>query len=232
MKSTPLSRQGSRPARRLLRIYEKLLKTFGPQGWWPAEISFEMMVGAFLTQTTSWSNAELALDNLKAAGILSPEGISACRHSTLARLIRPSGYFNLKAKRLKSYVRWFIEACDGKTENLCAMDLAEARSQLLKVYGVGPETADSILLYAAGHPTFVVDAYTRRIFSRLGCFKEKASYEEMRAYFMKYLPAERQLYNEYHALIVVLGKNHCQPRPQCGECPLRRERHTYRQIAD
>jgi endonuclease III related protein len=213
---------------RIRRIYETLYAAFGPQRWWPGETPFEVMVGAILTQNTAWTNVERAIGNLKRAGRLSADGILACPAGELADLIRPSGYFNLKAKRLKSYVQWYRDRFGADPAVMRRVPIGALRAELLTVYGIGRETADSILLYACGLPAFVVDAYTLRIFSRLGVIPDRADYESVRARFMKSLPEDPALYNEYHALIVALGKDWCRPRARCEGCPLRRERHRRR----
>jgi endonuclease-3 related protein len=208
--------------RRLLAVYRRLRDHFGPQHWWPAESPFEMMVGAILTQNTAWRNVEAAIANLKAAGRLSPRGIREAPPAELAALIRPSGYFNLKTKRLQAFVTWFDEEHGADPRALAAAPLATIRPALLEVYGIGPETADSILLYAAGRPTFVVDAYTQRIFARLDLVPDDATYEGTRRLCLEHLPAEVGLCNEYHALLVALGKAYCRPRrAPCARCPLR-----------
>lgn len=179
------------------------------------------MVGAILTQNTSWRNVEKALANLKREGRLDPAGMRRTRQATLARLIRPSGYYHLKAKKLKALVEFLYERCGGDPARLAGAGTAALRAELLEVYGIGPETADSILLYAAGHPVFVIDAYTRRICARLGLAGEEAPYEELARLFMDHLPARADLFNEYHALLVALGKAICTKRaPRCEECPL------------
>jgi endonuclease-3 related protein len=210
---------------RLRRIHDRLSGDFGPQHWWPARTPFEVMVGAVLTQNTAWVNVERAIARLRAAGRLDPGAMAATPPDELAALIRPSGYFNVKARRLLALVAWYREVCGGRIDPLRSMPTAEARASLLEVRGVGEETADSILLYAAEHPVFVVDAYTRRIFSRLGLLPADASYGEMQALFMDHLPHDVSLFNEYHALIVALGKEICRPTPRCEACPLRRMRH-------
>lgn len=211
----------------LMTFYENLLERFGPQDWWPADSPFEVMVGAILTQNTAWSNVEKAIIRLKNAHALSPRVILDLPNEELAELIRPSGYFNLKANRLKAYVQWFLEKHHGNEPRLRAMPCGDIRNDLLTVCGVGPETADSILLYAFDQPTFVVDAYTRRIFHRLGVCEEKESYASLREIFMKHLPENIALYNEYHALIVALGKDFCRPRPRCEDCPVRKMSHRH-----
>ncbi len=211
--------------RRLVRIYERMYAAFGPQHWWPGESSFEVLVGAMLTQNTAWPNVERAIANLAAADRLHPEGILSCPQQELARLVRPSGYYNVKARRLRALVDWYARACGGRIDRLRRAPLDALRAELLTVPGVGPETADSILLYAAGRPTFVIDAYTRRIAHRLDLADQDVSYEALRARFMDALPRDRPLYNEYHALLVRLGKVHCRVRPRCADCPLGREPH-------
>ncbi|MFH0909978.1 MAG: endonuclease III domain-containing protein [Planctomycetota bacterium] len=207
--------------RRLTDLYARMLRALGPQHWWPGKTPFEIMVGAVLTQNTAWRNVEQAILNLKRARRLSPRGILSLTDARLARLIRPSGYFNVKAGRLKSLVRWYVDACGGQIRVLRSRPLERVRAELLAVRGVGPETADSILLYAAGRPTFVVDAYTRRVLARLGFLSSpRLPYETVRAFFMEALPRDAALYNEFHALFVALGKDFCRPRPRCDECPL------------
>ncbi len=207
---------------RLLEIYDRLYAHFGPQHWWPGETRWEIMVGAVLTQNTSWRNVEKAIENLKHAGRLAPDAMRRTRQDRLARLVRPSGYYNIKARKLKALVAFLDTNYDGDPSRMAGADLAQQRAELLTVYGVGPETADSILLYAAEQPVFVVDAYTRRIFSRLGLCAELVTYHDLQSLFMQHLPEDVALFNEYHALLVALGKNICQKRaPKCLDCPLR-----------
>lgn len=202
-------------------IYERLLTFFGPQHWWPGETPLEVCVGAVLTQNTAWKNVEKAIAALKARDLLHLDRLRAVPDAELAELVRPSGYFNLKARRLKALLTFLGNDCGGRLDALSAEPLERLRPKLLKVYGVGPETADSILLYAFGKATFVVDAYTCRIFSRLGFAPEGVGYDEMKAVFEDNLPADAALFNEYHALLVALGKDYCRPRkPDCGGCPL------------
>lgn len=206
---------------RLENIYRRLYVHFGPQHWWPGESRWEIMVGAILTQNTAWRNVELALANLKSAGLLHPARMRRARTATLARLIRPSGYFNLKAKKLKALVTFLFERYGGDPARMIGSDLHSARAALLTVYGVGAETADSILLYAAEQPIFVVDAYTRRICARLGLMRAQAAYDELQRLFLAHLPPDAAVFNEYHALLVALGKNICTKRaPRCERCPL------------
>ncbi len=206
---------------KLEEIYNRLYAHFGPQHWWPAESRWEIMVGAVLTQNTSWRNVEKALANLKRAARLEPDAMRRTREATLAQLVRPSGYYHLKAKKLKALVKFLLERYSGDPSNFVGGDLNSQRAELLQVYGVGPETADSILLYVAEQPVFVVDAYTRRVFARLGFTKESASYDELQQLFMQNLPPSAPLFNEYHALIVVHAKDICLKRaPRCPVCPL------------
>jgi len=204
---------------KLLNLYNLLYCHFGPQHWWPAESLFEVMVGAILTQSTNWSNVEKAIKNLKGAGCLGLRPIADCRNSKLEKLIRPSGYYKQKTKKLKAFVRFFIQEYQGSIKKMQAGKLSELRQELLAVHGIGPETADSMLLYALDKPTFVVDAYTRRIWQRLGLFKFD-DYHQIKEFFEANLPKRVKLYNEYHALLVALGKYHCRPKPKCSICPL------------
>jgi len=205
----------------LTRLYQSLYAHYGPQGWWPGETPFEIMVGAILTQNTNWQNVERAIANLKTARMLDPHRLFRISDARLAQLIRPAGYFNVKAKRLKALIRWLVRLHEGKVEKALAGDLNQVRAELLAIPGVGPETADSILLYAGNRPTFVVDAYTRRILARHGLIQQEAAYEAIKALFERSLPAEASLFNEYHALLVRLGKEHCRPQPRCTDCPAR-----------
>jgi len=203
----------------LLDLYHRLHAAYGPQGWWPAETPFEVMVGAVLTQATAWRNVERAIERLKAAGALSPEGMARLSEEELEELIRPAGFFRQKARRLRALLR-LIEQ-HGGVEGLLALPTERLRAELLSVPGIGPETADSILLYAAGHPVFVVDAYTKRILHRLGLLHdEKASYEEVQELFERALPRDPELFGEYHALLVRHAKEHCRAKPRCAGCPL------------
>ena len=199
-------------------IYARLLAAYGPQGWWPGDTPFEVAVGAILTQATSWRNAARAISNLKRAGVLSPEAMSALSPERLAELVRPAGFFNQKAARLRAFFD-LIER-HGGLEALFRLPEGKLREELLSVPGIGPETADSIVLYAAGKPVFVIDTYTRRILSRLGLITGKEGYEELRRLFEGNLPREPGLYQEYHALLVRHAKEHCRARPRCGGCPL------------
>ncbi len=218
---------GSAEARQLplagLRdVYGRLLAAYGPQRWWPGDSPFEVIIGAILTQSAAWTNVEKALGNLKAAGVLSPRGLIGVDEVELARLVRPSGYFNVKARKLKAFAALLAERFGGDLEGLLALPAAELRALLLATHGIGPETADAIVLYAAGQPSFVIDAYTRRTFARLGFAPERDTYDAWRAMFMGSLPADAALFNEYHALIVRHGKDVCRPQPLCDACPLLR----------
>lgn len=210
----------ARSSRRLLSIFQRLLNSHGPQDWWPGDSPFEIMVGAVLTQNTAWVNVERALANLIANAALSPERILAIDETQLADWLRPSGYFNIKAKRLRNFCRWYVDA--GELSMLSRLSTEELRSALLAVNGIGPETADDILLYAFERPVFVIDAYTRRLFARLGMIKGNEGYEQLRLAFEHALGADVALFNEYHALIVVHAKDICRVRPRCELCALRK----------
>ena len=210
----------------LAGIYDKLYEFYGPQSWWPARTRFEVIVGAILTQNTSWENVKKALANLKKAKALSPGRIKKINERHLASLIRPSGYYNLKAKRLKNFTTFLDSKYDLSLNRAASCKTARLRQELLGVSGIGPETADSILLYAFNRPVFVIDAYTKRIFSRHKVLDKNADYEEMQDFFMANLPKNVKLYNEYHALIVRLCKELCKARPQCRLCPLEKHKIT------
>lgn len=214
------------PRRELRSIYRALSRHFGPMHWWPGETPFEVIVGAILTQNTAWRNVAKAIDNLRAARALSPRGLRRLSEARLARLVRPSGYFRVKSRRLRSFLDFLFRRYGGSLTRMFRTPLPRLREELLGVSGIGPETADSILLYAGGLPTFVVDAYTRRVLQRHLLLPEDASYEETQSLFERNLPVDVPLYNEYHALIVNVGKEFCRPRPRCGGCPL--EGHPHR----
>lgn len=202
-------------------VFDRLLAHFGPLHWWPAESPFEVVIGAILTQNTAWTNVEKAIVNLRRAETLTPEALRAAPREQLEAWIRPAGFFRQKAERLQLFVDYLFDHHDGDLGRLLAAPLPEARRELLALKGVGPETADSILLYAGGLPSFVVDAYTRRLFGRLGLLDPTAPYESIRAFFMERLPADPDLFNEYHALIVEQCKQLCRKRkPLCPNCPL------------
>lgn len=208
------------PNNQPIDIFNTLLAHYGPLQWWPGETPFEVCVGAILTQNTNWGNVEKAIANLKSAGLLSIEGIYGLDPTILSALIRPAGYFNVKTARLQEFVNFVQLQHSGSLDQLFAGPWQETRNQLLGVKGIGPETADSILLYAGNKPSFVVDAYTRRIFSRLGLVAENVSYDSLRNLFMEGLPTDVSLFNEYHAMIVELGKQFCRPKPRCLDCCL------------
>lgn len=208
-------------SRKLTEMYRLLLDHFGPQYWWPADTAFEVMVGAVLTQNTNWQNVSRALDNLRRENLLSFEGLVSLPVDSMASLIRPSGYFNLKAVRLKNLLGLIERDYGSSLADFLAEETTVMRRKLLEVRGIGPETADSILLYAAHRPVFVVDAYTHRILSRHGLIAEEESYHEIQDLFHCGLEEDVSQYNEYHALLVRLGKEFCsKSRPKCAGCPL------------
>jgi len=206
--------------RKLREIYRRLVDCYGPQHWWPADGPFEMMVGAIMTQSAAWRNVEKAIDNLRAGRLLSPQALRRLPTPELAGLIRSCGYYNAKALKLKYLARWLGEACGDDLDKLFAVDIAALRRELLSVHGVGEETADSILLYAAKKPVFVIDAYTRRIIDRLGMTPRARGYAAYQALFMDNLPADCEMFQEYHALLVRLAKEVCRRRPLCRSCCL------------
>jgi endonuclease-3 related protein len=207
--------------REITDLYGRLLRAFGAQGWWPARTSFEVAVGAVLTQNTNWKNVEKAISHLRSAAALTPSSMASLPRSRLASLIRSSGCYNIKARRLRNFLRYLRERHGLRMKSLLDTPTDRLRQELLEVGGIGPETADSILLYAAGRPVFVVDAYTRRIFSRHGYVDEEVSYGGLQEFIESRLPVDTGLFNEFHALIVRLGKEYCRPRkPCCEECPL------------
>ncbi|OGQ67824.1 MAG: endonuclease [Deltaproteobacteria bacterium RIFCSPLOWO2_12_FULL_50_11] len=205
----------------LQKVYHHLYKSMGSQHWWPGETPFEVCVGAILTQNTNWTNVEKAISNLKKAHLLTPQRLHQLDHQRLAQLIRPAGYFNIKAKRLAAFLDYLMEAYEGDLGLMFQKSLTGLREELLAVKGIGPETADSILLYAGNKSVFVVDAYTRRIFLRHGWIGEDFDYAAIQEYCMEALPADRVLFNEFHALMVRVGKDYCRPRPRCETCPLK-----------
>jgi endonuclease-3 related protein len=210
------------PSSELLRYYEAMSGALGPMRWWPAETPFEVIVGAILTQSTAWGNVERAIANLRAAELLTPAAMLRVRVSRLAALVVPSGYFRQKARKLKAFVRFLEAEYQGSLARLFETPTLELRKKLLAVHGIGPETADSILLYAGNHPVFVVDAYTHRILGRHGITDGKPDYERVRSFLEASLPPQVELFNEFHALIVNTGKNWCRKSaPRCEECPLR-----------
>jgi endonuclease-3 related protein len=203
----------------LMAIYRKLHQSFGSRRWWPGENAFEVMVGAILTQNTNWRNVEKAIQQMKKRGVLSLQEIRRLKKSQLATLVRSSGYYRIKAERLKAFVNFLFENY-GNIKTMRKEELEPLREKLLRVKGIGPETADSILLYGLKKPIFVVDAYTKRILSRHGIVSEKADYEEIQNLFMQHLPRDEKLFNEYHALLVHVGKTFCKKVPRCDICPL------------
>jgi endonuclease III related protein len=207
--------------------YNALFAAHGPQHWWPGRTRFEIIIGAILTQNTSWKNVERAIANLRAAKLLSPSAIRAICSASLAQYLRPSGYFRQKTRSLKSFVAFLYEEHAGSLNHLFATPTKALRDQLLSVRGIGPETADSILLYAGKHPVFVVDAYSRRVLERHSLLpaevhtNSRRSYEQIRSLFESQLPRDPQLFNEFHALLVRTGKLHClKSKPNCSTCPL------------
>jgi len=204
----------------LKKTFERLLFHYGPQHWWPADSPFEVMVGAVLTQNTAWSNVARAISNLKEDGRLAPEAIVGLSDAALAELIRPAGYFNVKARRLKNFCQWYLD--QGGYDVLSSLETPNLRKRLLSVNGIGPETADDMLLYAFNRPVFVVDAYTRRLFSRLGNVNGNEDYEFLRTMFEKKIGPDVPKYNEYHALIVRHAKEICRTLPRCNDCCLAR----------
>ena len=203
----------------LLSIYRQLLACYGSRNWWPAQEPFEVIVGAILTQSAAWGNVEKAIANLKSAEALLPKTLRQMPLPELTRLIHPCGYYNAKALKLKSFAHWLVDY-DDNLDRLFATDTYHLRQQLLSIHGIGPETADSIILYAANKPIFVVDAYTRRIISRIGLAPESSSYTAYQELFMDNLPDDTQLFNEYHALLVCLAKDVCRSCPSCQQCCL------------
>ncbi|MFQ5464584.1 MAG: endonuclease III domain-containing protein [Thermodesulfobacteriota bacterium] len=213
---------GRETAKTLERFYSRLYRSFGPQGWWPARTRFEVIAGAILTQNTAWTNVERAIRNLRKGALLTPAGMHAAPVGRIAELIRPAGYFNVKARRLKNFTSHLFDRHGGSLTRLFGAPPDLLRGELLSINGIGPETADSIILYAAARPEFVVDAYTKRILARHGLVDRGAGYEELKGLFMENLPGDVEMFNEYHALLVRTGKAFCRTRePRCAECPLR-----------
>ncbi len=204
----------------LAEVYRRLYGAWGPQGWWPGRTATEMVVGAVLTQNCAWSNVEKAISRLKAARALSLRRLYDASPDELHEWLRPAGYYRVKARRVRALAALVVESYGGRLSLLLREEPERLRAILLGVHGIGPETADSILLYAAGAPYFVVDAYTRRILTRHGWLREPASYDEVADLFHDALPRQAPLYNEFHALLVRLGKDHCRTRPRCEGCPL------------
>lgn len=208
---------------RLLDYYKTALKALGSQRWWPAETPFEVMVGAILTQNTNWSNVEKAISNLKKSGLLDPQKLMEAETRAVAELIRPAGYFNIKAGRLMSFLRWFGERYRFSLQEMSKQSVESLREELLSINGIGRETADSIILYALGKPSFVVDAYTYRIFARHNLIEETVEYDDLKQLVESELPKDPAIYNEFHALLVNIGKNYCKKsEPLCEKCPLKK----------
>jgi len=204
----------------LFNIYNRLYNAFGPQHWWPGDSPFEIAVGAILTQNTNWANVEKAINNLKKHKALNASALHRMPQKTLTSLIKPAGYFNIKAKRLKEFIDFLVTNYKGSMKGMKSEDTHILREKLLNVNGIGPETADSILLYALEKPVFVIDAYTKRVLQRHGLASEKLTYHELQRLFHKNLPPDVKLFNEYHALFVKVGKEYCKPKPNCDKCPL------------
>jgi endonuclease-3 related protein len=202
-----------------------MLAACGPQGWWPAETPFEVVVGAILTQNTNWKNVERAIENLKREGLLSAPALAAVETERLAEAIRPAGYYRVKAARLKNFIRMLARDFGGDLDALFALSTASLRETVLAVSGIGPETADSIVLYAAGRPVFVVDAYTARILFRHGLIDADATYDDLQSLLAGSLAEDVEMFKEYHALLVAVGKRHCKrAAPLCRGCPLETHR--------
>lgn len=216
------SRTGLRSNRKeLLRgIYDTLLDAFGPQKWWPAETPFEVILGAILTQNTTWKNAAAAIDALRQNGLLSFDRLSGLSSRVIEPLIRPSGFYREKTKKIIAFCNHVATNWNGSLEEFLALDMESLRTELLAIRGIGRETADSIVLYAAFRPSFVVDAYTYRIFSRHGWIEESISYDDLREYFMEAMDPDVQLFQEFHALLVRIGRLYCRRTPLCQSCPL------------
>jgi endonuclease-3 related protein len=206
---------------RLLRLYAALHRRFGPQHWWPGRSPYEIAVGAVLTQHTAWVNAARAIAALRARRLLTPARLAALDSGALGRAIRAAGTPRVKARRLQALTRWILERVDGRLPRLGTLALGPLRADLLEVPGLGPETADAILLYAAGRPVFVADAYARRVLARHRLIDASAGYEEARRWVEAHLPSDPELFNEFHALLVAVGKSHCRAQPRCEGCPLR-----------
>jgi len=205
----------------LTKIYRKLFLHYGPQKWWPADSPFEVIIGAILTQNTSWTNVEAAIKNLKDDKCLTPQRMATLSYKKLARKIKPSGFFNIKAKRIKNFLSFLSKEYKGNLISMRKEPLAVLRKKILSVNGIGPETADSILLYAFGKPIFVIDAYTRRVFGRHKFVKKDVDYASLQKIFMDGLKKDSRVFNEYHALIVSVAKEFCRVKPNCDSCPLK-----------
>jgi len=205
----------------LMSIYSLMLNHFGNLNWWPGETDFEIIIGAILTQNTSWTNVEKSISLIKGKGLMNPKALYDLPTDELAQLVRSSGYFNQKAKKIKRFLSFFHDLYEFHMDKMKSVPAGSMREQLLAINGIGPETADSIMLYALSKPVFVVDAYTKRIFSRHGFFSQNTSYHDVQDFFESNLDKDIQLFNEYHALIVNTGKYFCSKKPKCHMCPLR-----------
>jgi len=212
--------KAAKTAEVLTGTYDRLFDRYGPQHWWPGETPFEVIIGAILTQSTTWTNVEKAIANIKAANTLDPVSLNEIATEKLAMLIRPSGYYNAKAAKLKAFVKRLNREYGGSLGRLFELDTSDLRKELLSIHGIGPETADSILLYATHRPVFVIDAYTKRIIRRLGLAPASDSYEAFQQLFMERLPHDERMFNEYHALLVRHGKDVCRKTPRCEGCCL------------
>ncbi|MHB1034252.1 MAG: endonuclease III domain-containing protein [Pirellulales bacterium] len=204
----------------LTQVYRRLFRAYGPQHWWPGQTPFEVVVGAVLTQNTAWKNVERAIGNLREAGVMEPHALYRLPLEELADLIRPAGYFRRKAARLRNLLALLVDRYDGSLDAMFASNPAALREELLAVNGTGPETADSILLYAGNVPTFVVDTYTRRVLARHGWIDFDADYSSIKEYFESGLEPDAAMFNEFHALLVRVGHLHCRKQPKCEGCPL------------
>jgi len=204
----------------LRQVYQRLIARYGPAGWWPGHTALEVCLGAILTQNTAWTNVERALAEMRCQGVLNWRSLRRMPASRLARFIRASGTYKVKARRLRAFLDFLDREHGGRVASMSRCDPGELRSALLAVHGIGPETADSIVLYGAGLPVFVVDAYTRRVFSRLGLVRGDEPYDELQRFFMTRLGPDTFLYNDYHAQVVRVAKEACRARPQCARCPL------------
>jgi len=212
---------------RLIKIYKRLLENYGEQNWWPADSKLECAIGAILTQNTSWNNVEKAIINIKSVMDLTIENLSVLSTNELSLLIRPSGFYKQKAKRIKRLIEFINNQYDGKIENMEHENLKSLRAGLLSINGIGPETADCILLYVVNKPVFVIDKYTYRLLYRHGFIVRETSYSEMQNLFMENLEKRSGLFGEFHALIVEVGKNHCKKRAICEDCPINFDTHKF-----
>lgn len=210
----------SRTSQILREVYDRLFEAYGPQNWWPADETFEILIGAILVQNTNWKNVEKAIRNLRKAHLLEPHRLYQIPEQELAILIQPAGYFRVKARRLRNLLRFMIEEYQGSLKRMFEERPEVLREKLLQINGIGRETADSILLYAGGHPRFVVDAYTYRVVTRHGWAPPDVDYDSLQALFEDNLELDASLFNEFHALLVQVGKKHCRKNPRCTNCPL------------